>query len=60
MYEFMLVVGAIVVAQLVIVAIGMAVFMNKRFMKWYTQKAVEMTREITSEMVDLYEEKGLL
>lgn len=60
MYEFMLVVGAIVVAQLVIVAIGMAVFMNKRFIKWYTHKAMEMTRDITSEMVDLYEEKGLL
>lgn len=60
MFEgFLVIVGAIVVAQVMIAAIGLAVVMNKRFVKWYMKKVNKMAKEMMEEAVELVEEMEL-
>ena len=56
MYEFLIIVAAIVVAQVLVGVVGMAIVFNKGFIKLYIKKFMKMTEVITNEMFEKDEE----
>ena len=59
MFEFLVIVAAILVAQVIGVIAGFAVLFNPKVMKWYAKKAFKMGKVIEEEMEVLFEEEGL-
>jgi len=59
MFEFLVIVAAILVAQVIGAIIGTAIIFNPKTMKWYAKKAFEMTKTIEEEMEALFEKEGL-
>ena len=53
MFEFFVIVGAIIVAQIAMVGAMCALLFNKRFLKWYSKKAFEMAKTVQDEMFEL-------
>ena len=53
MFEFFVIVGAIIVAQVAMVGAMCALLFNKRFLKWYSKKAFEMAKTVENEMFEL-------
>lgn len=60
MYEFFVIVGAIIVAQVGLAVVMSALLFNKRFTKWYAKKVFKMTKSIEDEMFELEWEDGKL
>lgn len=58
MMDFVILVAAFVVAQLLTMVIAFAVILNKRVLKWYYKKSMKMIEGITEAMVEL-EDKEL-
>ena len=53
MYEFFVIVGAIIVAQVGMVVAMCALLFNTRFLKWYCKKTFKMTKIVQDEMFEL-------
>ena len=56
MFEFLVTVLAIVVAQVVVIGFIFGICLNRRFIKWYTKKCFKMMKEAQEEMVDVFDE----
>lgn len=52
MYEFLVIVLAIVTAQVVVGAIGLAAINNKKLVKWYAKKTMKLVEEIEDELIE--------
>ena len=50
MCEFMLIVGAILVAQVLMMIVGLAIAANPRVLKWYTKKIMKNSMELAEEL----------
>lgn len=55
MFEFLVTVAAIIVAQFVVIGFIFGICMNQRFVKWYTKKCLTVTKEVQEEMVDMFD-----
>jgi hypothetical protein len=58
MYEFMLIVGAILVAQVLIVVAGFAIVLNPRVLKWYTKKIMKNSMELAAELAEEFDKEN--
>lgn len=52
MKEFVKMAGAVAVGTLVASGVAMKVLLNKKFLKMYTKKAMEIGEEIANEVVE--------
>lgn len=59
MFEFLVIVAAILVAQVIGVIVGLAVIFNPKVMKWYAKKAFKMGKLVEEEMEALFEKDEL-
>ena len=50
MYEFMVIVAAILVAQVLMMIAGFAIMSNPRFLKHYTKKIMKTSMELAEEI----------
>lgn len=50
MYEFMVIVAAILVAQVLFMIGTLTVMCNPKFLKWYSKKIMKTTMELTAEL----------
>ena len=55
MYEFLQIAGAIFAANIALVMAGLIFITNKRIVKWYAKKTVEMSKTIVAEVEKLEE-----
>ena len=60
MYEFLMIVGAIIVAQIAIFGVMCTLMFNKRILKWYSKKIFEASKTVQDEMFELEWEDGKL
>lgn len=52
MYEFMVIVAAILVAQVLMMVVGFTIALNPRVLKWYSKKIMKTSMELAKEMED--------
>ena len=58
MTEFLVIVLAIVVSNFVILAMMMLAMSSEKFAIWYAKKAFKMSKVVSKEMENMFEEEG--
>lgn len=59
MFEFLVIVAAILVAQVIGIIAGLVIVFHPKVTKWYAKKAFKMGKIMEKEMEVLFEEEGL-
>ena len=57
MKEFVKMAGAVAVGTLVASGVAMKLLLNKKFMKGYTKKVLELSEELMNETIDYADEE---